>query len=207
MRIQQFPCGPIEANSYLIETETSFVIIDPSVPLSVFPELNKPVSAIVITHCHYDHVACLEEIREATKAEVYCHSLEFPSFSDIIKNASAFFMMDKKYPLPDHQAADMEILRIDENTTLQFIHTPGHTMGSMCVLLAEDGKNIALFTGDTLFQGSAGRTDLGGSPVLLAASLKRLKQYDNEVLVYSGHGDNSTIGEEKRINPFMQNRG
>lgn len=206
MRIRQYPCGPIEANCYLLETKTAFVIIDPSVPLSVLPALQKPVKAIIITHCHYDHVACLEEIRQAVKAPVYCHPLEFPSFADVVKNASAFFMMDKKYPVPDHSVTDSETLVLDGETTLQFLHTPGHTMGSLCILLMVEGRNVALFTGDTLFQGSAGRTDLGGSPALLEKSLKRLKQFGDEVVIYSGHGNPSTIGEEKRTNPFLQSQ-
>ncbi len=203
MKIQQYPYGPIESNSYLIETNNALILIDPSVSMSILPKFIKPLKAIIVTHCHYDHISCIEEIREATGAPVYCHLLEFPSFKDSVKNASTFFMADKKYTIPDKKVADGEILNIDENITLQFLHTPGHTMGSICILLTENHKNIALFTGDTLFHGSAGRTDLGGSPVQLEQSLLRLKQYDDSIVIYSGHGPQSTLGEEKRSNPFM----
>jgi len=203
MKILQFPNGPIESNCYLIETDNALILIDPSVPMSVLPEFKKPMKAIIITHCHYDHISCLDEIREKTKAPVYCHPTEFPAFADVVRNASTFFMMDKKYSVPDHKAEEGDILEIDARTTLRFLHTPGHTLGSICILLSEDKKDIALFTGDTLFQGSAGRTDLGGSPILLKQSLLRLRQLDNSILVYSGHGPNTTIGEEKQNNPFM----
>lgn len=205
MNIQQFPYGPIEANSYLIETDTSLVLIDPSVPLSLLPEFRKPMKAIIVTHCHYDHISCIEQIKQATNAPVYCHSLEFPAFRDAEKNASAYFLENRKYPLPDIAAQDNDILHIDDQISLQFLHTPGHTMGSTSILLKENNMAVALFTGDTLFKGSAGRTDLGGNPRLLQQSLHRLKQYADSVLIYSGHGEVSTIGEEKRSNPFLQN--
>ena len=203
MQIKQYPCGPIGANCYLVETDTSSVIIDPCVPLPVLPAIMKPVKAIIITHCHYDHISCLEEIRMAAQAPVYSHPLEFPAFSDVVKNVSTLFMMDNKYPVPDHGVTDLETLILDEETTLQFLHTPGHTMGSISILLMVKGRDTALFTGDTLFHGSAGRTDLGGNPVLLDKSLNRLRRFGDEIIVYSGHGDQSTIGEEKRTNPFF----
>ncbi len=207
MNIQQFPFGPIESNSYLIETETSLVLIDPSVPLSLLSELKKPLKAIIVTHCHYDHIFCIEQIKKATNAPVYCHSLEFPAFRDAEKNASVYFLENKKYELPDFAIEDNGNLCIDDHTMLQFLHTPGHTMGSTSILLTKNNTDIAIFTGDTLFKGSAGRTDLGGNPRLLQNSLQRLKQLNDAVIVYSGHGDASTIGEEKRNNPFMKNIG
>lgn len=203
MIIKKYPYGPIEANCYLIETENAFVMIDPCVSMSNLLKLQKPLMAIIVTHCHYDHISCIDEIRNETKAPVYCHPLEFPSFSDSVKNGSAFFMLEEKYPMPDKKIEDLDIFIIDDNTKLQFLHTPGHTMGSICILVSENNKNVAMFTGDTLFQGSAGRTDLGGSPMLLRQSLLRLKQYDDSIIVYSGHGPDSTLGEEKRSNPFM----
>ena len=203
MIIKQIPHGPIESNCYLIETQNATVLIDPCVSLSVLPAFKSPLKAIIVTHCHYDHIPCMEEIRSATKAPVYCHYLEFPSFKDSVKNGSSFFMMEESYQLPDNKVDDNDILVIDEEFKLKFIHTPGHTMGSICVLLSDKDKDIALFSGDTLFKGSAGRTDLLGNPVLLMQSLMRLKQLDDSVIVYSGHGPQSTIGYEKLNNPFM----
>jgi hydroxyacylglutathione hydrolase len=83
------------------------------------------------------------------------------------------------------------------------LHTPGHTIGSICILLFESGVCTTVFTGDTLFKGSVGRTDLAGSPVMLDQSLDKLKSLDDKVKVMSGHGPDSTIGYEKKYNPFM----
>lgn len=203
MKITQLPFGPIEANCYLIETKSASVLIDPCVSLSELPELASPLKAIIITHCHYDHISCLEEVRNVTKAPVYCHSLEFSSFRDPVKNGSALFLMEETFPLPDVKIEGGEDLFIGDGINLHFMHTPGHTMGSICILLSENKKNTVVFTGDTLFQGSAGRTDLGGNPVLLQKSLSELKKLEKNILVYSGHGPSSTIGEEIRSNPFL----
>lgn len=204
MKIHQFPYGPLDANCYILETDNDCILIDPCVSLTVLPKLTKPVNAIIVTHCHYDHISNIEEIRNATKAPVYCHPLEFPSFNDLVKNCSVYFMMDETYKLPDKKIYDNDILKIDDTTCLKFLHTPGHTMGSICVVLSAQGKDIAIFTGDTLFKGSAGRTDLGGNRNELNKSLSRLKRLDDSIIVYSGHGPESTIGYEKQNNPFMK---
>ncbi len=203
MKIYQIPKGPIEANCYVIETETSLVIIDPCAPYFELPKIDKPVFAIIITHCHYDHISYMNEIKEKSKALIYSHSSEFPGFSDPVKNGSAFFLMEESYPLPDRNLQDGEILKPDDDIILKIIHTPGHTMGSICILASEKNKEIAVFTGDTLFKESAGRTDLGGSPIMLKNSLARLGLLNDDVKVYSGHGTESTIGHEKIYNPFM----
>lgn len=203
MKIHRFPYGPIEANCYIVETENSLVMIDPCVSLSDLPKFDKSLKAIIVTHCHYDHVTNIDEIRNETKAPVYCHPLEFPAFRDAVKNGSFLFMQDEKYSLPDKSINDCDILQIDENAYFKFLHTPGHTMGSICAILSVDQKDIAIFTGDTLFMESAGRTDLGGDPVCLNESLSKLKKLDDSIKVYSGHGPETTIGHEKRFNPFM----
>lgn len=203
MNIFQIPNGPIESNCYIIETEKSLIVIDPSIPLYDVPVINKPIEAIIITHCHYDHIATLENFINSSNAPVYCHPLELPSFNDPTKNGSSFFMMDEVYPLPDRKIRDEDYLLFDDSLKLTFMHTPGHTMGSICVLLSKNDEEIAVFTGDTLFKLSAGRTDLGGNPILLEESLKKLAMLNDNVVVYSGHGPKTTIGFEKANNPFM----
>lgn len=203
MKIFKYPFGPIDANCYVIETEAGNIMIDPCVSLDVLPESSKPFLAIIVTHCHYDHVSNIEKIRDMAKAPVYCHPLEFPSFKDPVRNGSAFFMNEETYSIPDKEINDNDILEIDNTVCLKFLHTPGHTLGSICIILSVNRKDIAIFTGDTLFKCSAGRTDLGGNPVSLEKSLARLKKLDDSITVYSGHGPDSTIGYEKRNNPFM----
>jgi hydroxyacylglutathione hydrolase len=203
MKIHKIPKGPISANSYIIETETTSVLIDPCVSIAHLPNLKSPISKIIITHCHYDHVTFLDEIKHATNATVYSHELEFPSFNDAAKNGSAFFMSEDTFTKPDKSIDENDEIILDSENKLKFLHTPGHTMGSICVLLYENGFCTTAFTGDTLFKCSIGRTDLAGSPVMLDKSLEKLKLLDDKVKVMSGHGPDSTIGYEKKYNPFM----
>ncbi|MHB1453614.1 MAG: MBL fold metallo-hydrolase [Saccharofermentanales bacterium] len=207
MKIHKFPFGPIDANMYVVETAKSCVIIDPCVSLSALPEFSSPFKAIIITHCHYDHVNRMEEIRDALKIPVYAHPLEFPSFGDPTRNGAAYFMSDEEFSLPDREIKESEEMELSDDIRLRFIHTPGHTMGSICILMLENGRQSALFSGDTLFKGTAGRTDLSGSPVMLRKSLHSLSLLEDDVAVYSGHGADTTIISEKRNNPFMKRFG
>lgn len=203
MKIHKIPKGPISANSYIIETETTSVLIDPCVSIEHLPNLKSPINTIIITHCHYDHVTFLDEIKRATNATVYSHKLEFPSFCDAAKNGAAFFMSEDVFATPDKSIDEMDEIILDSENKLKILHTPGHTIGSICILLFESGVCTTAFTGDTLFKGSVGRTDLAGSPVMLDQSLDKLKSLDDNVKVMSGHGPDSTIGYEKKYNPFM----
>ncbi|MHB8964294.1 MAG: MBL fold metallo-hydrolase [Saccharofermentanales bacterium] len=203
MKIHKFPFGPIDANMYVVETDKACVIIDPCVSLSVLPEFSSPFKAIIITHCHYDHVNRMEELRDALKIPVYAHAVEFPSFGDPTRNGAAYFMSDEEFSRPDHEILDNDEMMISDDVSLRFIHTPGHTMGSICILVLENGRQTALFSGDTLFLGTVGRTDLSGSPSMLLKSLQVLSRLDDQVAVYSGHGDDTTILNEKQNNPFM----
>lgn len=207
MKIHKFPFGPIDANMYVIETDRACVIIDPCVSLSALPEFSSPFKAIIITHCHYDHVNRMEEIRDALKIPVYAHTLEFPSFGDPARNGAAYFMSDEEFSRPDREIQNDEEMDLGDGICLRFIHTPGHTMGSICILVLENGKQTALFSGDTLFMGTAGRTDLSGSPAMLRNSLHILSKLEDDVAVYSGHGEDTTIAEEKKNNPFMRRFG
>lgn len=188
---------------YIVETDKMSLVIDPCADPGFFPELSSKISSIYITHCHYDHVSCMEQIKEYTGATVYSHEKEFASFRDPVKNGSYFFMDEKQFPLPDKKIRMEEEVDIGEGYKLFFLHTPGHTEGSICLFLKKD-KNIKYcFSGDTLFKGSVGRTDLGGNPVRMDESLAILKEFDDSVEVFSGHGPKTTIGREKKENPFM----
>ena len=204
MKIYKFPNGPIEANMYVLETPEACVIIDPCVSLSFLPAFTSPFRAVLITHCHYDHINRMEEIRDALHIPVYAHRLEFPSFGDPALSGAAFFMSDEEFSRPDQEIRTDVPMDMGEGVRLDFLHTPGHTMGSVCILVTVNGRQRAVFTGDTLFNGSAGRTDLGGNPAMLHQSLHTLSLLDDDVVVYSGHGPDSTIGEEKTSNPFMR---
>jgi glyoxylase-like metal-dependent hydrolase (beta-lactamase superfamily II) len=112
-------------------------------------------------------------------------------------------MSEDVFVTPDKSIDEKDEIVLDSENKLKFLHTPGHTIGSICILLFESGVCTTVFTGDTLFKGSVGRTDLAGSPVMLDQSLDKLKSLDDKVKVMSGHGPDSTIGYEKKYNPFM----
>lgn len=204
MKIHKLPLGLIDANMYIVEDDLKSVIIDPCVSLEKVKELSSPYGPILITHCHYDHINKLEEIRKALGVEAGAHPLDIPSFPDSDKNGAMFFMSDDVFEKPKLKLNHNDKIQTGEDSYLQVIHTPGHTRGSICFLLITSGKQIALFSGDTLFKESAGRTDLGGNPKELDASLAYLASLDENVKVYPGHGEETDIAHEKKYNPFMR---
>jgi len=204
MKIHKIPYGPIESNCYIIETEKMSVLIDPSVDIKYIPESISQIMSIIITHCHFDHIAKMTEIKSKTNATVYAHKFEFPAFKDSEKNGSIYFMNQKTFPNPDKELTPDMKIDMGGGWIVKFIHTPGHSFGSICVLLYENETLKYCFTGDTLFKESVGRTDLGGNPVQLKNSLEKLKSFDDSVIIFPGHGSESTIGYEKQHNPFFK---
>ena len=158
------------------------------------------VKAILLTHGHFDHIIAAEEMRALTNAELYCHALEKPMLEDHELNLST--MIKKKlHVTPDKILQDGDVLRFG-NITLEVLHTPGHTPGGVCYLDRENGN---LFTGDTLFRESVGRTDLpqGNSKTLKKSITDKLLTLPGSTNVYPGHGSSSTVAHEKQNNPFV----
>ena len=185
--------GTIGTNSYVIYQEDSkaAVVIDPSDDASLvrtkIKALSLRVQAILLTHAHFDHGGDAEQIRKLTGAPVYLH----PADRDMPSWLTHGLKADRD--LAEGQELDFEGLR------LKVLHTPGHSPGSVC-FLCED----KLFAGDTLFAGSCGRTDLwGGSWPEMLRSLRRLAALEGDYVLYPGHGEESTLGEERRWNPYM----
>lgn len=181
-------------------------VIDPGgdVP-QVLAEIERAglkVQAIIATHAHPDHVCGNREMKEATGADIIMHKAEADFFGK--PEVSGYFSMLglEQSPPADVMVEDGDVITIG-NEELKVIHTPGHTPGGMCLL---NGKN--LITGDTLFVGGLGRTDfMGGSQRELMDSInQRLLILPEDTIVWPGHGyggSKSTIGEEKRSNPFL----
>jgi len=153
------------------------------------------VTKALLTHHHFDHVEGLGELVEKTKAEVFVHAQD----RSLVETGSAHV----------HSAQDKDQFKIG-NLNVKIFHTPGHTPGSVCYLVTSSEDPIGhLFTGDTLFQGNCGRSDLpGGNPKILFESLKRLKSLELQTRVYPGHDYGikpvSTIGYEKDHNPTLK---
>ncbi|MEM0444484.1 MAG: MBL fold metallo-hydrolase [Nitrososphaerota archaeon] len=204
-RIRYVTVGPLRSNSYLLLDSGSgeAVIIDAGDEPHKILEMISPgvkVRGIIATHGHFDHVLAVDDLREALGVEFLIHS-EDQAVLDILPESTLRILgASMKPPKPDGYLDDGDEIRVGE-LVLKLIHTPGHTPGSSCLLT---GKT--LFSGDTLFAGSIGRTDipLGDSQRIIESIRKRLYTLPDDVVVYPGHGWQTTIGTEKRSNPFVR---
>ena len=203
MMIKQFTTEPLEVNCYVVSNDGLALVIDPggSGPeiLEYLVQHNLRVEAVINTHGHGDHIMANGFIVEATKAALYVHQQDAVYLTDPEQNLSTLMGEEVVGPTADGFLQDGDTIALGRSA-LVVLHTPGHTPGSICLL----GEGV-LFSGDTLFAGSQGRTDLpGGSERAMASSLERLAQLPADTIVYPGHGQTSTIGEERSTNPFLQ---
>ncbi|HBW33911.1 MBL fold metallo-hydrolase [Desulfosporosinus sp. BICA1-9] len=199
--------GPISANCYLyacMETKKA-VIIDPGAEAKKIQrwilEKGVKVDYILLTHGHIDHIGAVDELRDLLggNVQVGIHEGDAGMLTDGRKNLSGYMGQNLVQKKADILLEDGQELVIG-NERLKVISTPGHSPGGACFLCSE-----GLFSGDTLFAGSIGRTDFPGGSLdqLLAGVKKKLLILPEETLVFPGHGEATTIGEEKRDNPFL----
>jgi glyoxylase-like metal-dependent hydrolase (beta-lactamase superfamily II) len=199
--------GPFAMNAYLAAcSETGqAVLIDPGAEIPRVLRLREPegfeVKRILLTHGHVDHAAGAAEARAATGAPVAIHPGDLPWLTALPQQAAMFGLTGARPLHPDAQLADGETVRVG-NQVATVIHTPGHCQGSVSFWFEEAG---VVFTGDTLFLGSVGRTDLpGGDFEQLAGSItERLFPLGDQVRFLPGHGPGGTIGKERLHNPFV----
>ncbi|MBQ8827879.1 MAG: MBL fold metallo-hydrolase [Clostridia bacterium] len=148
---------------------------------------------IILTHAHIDHSYYLDSfLAEADGSVSVCHVSEESLFYDTVANVSEMIGAPKTFAAPDMKVSESDTLSVG-GKRIEFIHTPGHTPGGMCIYVPEEK---IMFTGDTLFCNGFGRTDLGGSARDLAESIKKLYTMDTDITILPGHGCSSTIGEE-----------
>ena len=209
MIVEKMVVGPLSTNCYLVACENGkeAMIIDPGdeaeVILKRVKELGLDIILIVLTHGHADHVAALKGVKEATTAEVAIHEADAGSLNSAHLKMLLFIHGRRQgTPGSDRALRDGECIEVG-NLNFTVLHTPGHTKGGICLY----GEGV-LFSGDTLFNYGIGRADLpGSSPVELMESIHgKLLPLPDEVVVYPGHGPATTIGAERRGNPFLQNR-
>lgn len=206
MKIIQMEVGSLGTNCYIAYSENSkqAVVIDPGGDASkILAAINREqlaVLAIINTHGHADHVLANLKIKEATGAPLWIHSADAEMLGSGTLNLSAFIGASTSCGKADRLLADAEVLQVGD-FSLKVLHTPGHTPGGISLL-----ADKAVFVGDTLFAESIGRTDFpGGSYSQLIDSIKtKLMVLDDEIKVYPGHGPATTIGWERRQNPFIQ---
>lgn len=205
MIIKQFTLGPIEDNNYLLIDEESkeAVLIDCT---EFSPEIEKALNEygaklkyILLTHGHFDHVLGVNETREKLGCKALIHEEDKIMLDSLKEFALNFNLGEVEIQTVDGFVTEGETIKFGQNE-IKVIHTPGHTRGGVCFLV--DDK---IFTGDTLFYNSVGRTDLpGGSFNQLKSSIQnKLFTLDENITVYPGHGPRSTIGFEKINNKFL----
>ncbi|TDA64474.1 MAG: MBL fold metallo-hydrolase [Clostridia bacterium] len=206
MQLEVLEVGPAAANCYLVICQVTgrAAVIDPGgEPGRILAAVEKhkaQVEYIINTHGHADHIAADAAIKEATGAPLLIHAEDAAYLTDTRKSLLLYLGQDKAGPEADRLLEEGDIINIGAEVTLEVLHTPGHTPGGMCL----KGEGF-VFTGDTLFAGSVGRTDFpGGSFSSLIASIRdKLLPLDDSTRVYPGHGPESTIGVERATNPFL----
>ncbi|HHX23053.1 MAG TPA: MBL fold metallo-hydrolase [Thermoanaerobacterales bacterium] len=196
--------GPIETNCYILADGNKAIIIDPGWDsdsiLKVIESEKLNVEYIFLTHGHADHIGALKEVKFATNAKIAIHEKDARMLVSSEDNLSIFFGESITQPSADILLKGNETFQLN-NITLEIIHTPGHTPGGISIKV-----NDIVFTGDTLFAGSIGRTDFpGGSYNELIESIKeKLLPLGDDVIILPGHGEQSTIGNERKMNPFLK---
>lgn len=194
-------------NCYLVACEETgeAAVIDPGGEaeriLKAVAERQLKVRYIINTHGHIDHVGANGRVKEATGAQILIHAADAPYLLDERRNLLLYLPEARGSLAPaDRTLEEGEVISLGTTVRLTVLHTPGHTPGGIC--LVGDGL---IFTGDTLFAGSIGRTDLpGGSYAELLRSIReKLLVYPDETIIYPGHGPSSTLGAERATNPFL----
>jgi hydroxyacylglutathione hydrolase len=205
--VRQLTVGAIAENCFVIHNPDSAkaLIVDPGEEperiLAEVEETGAEVEAILVTHCHFDHVGAVAPVAKATGAPVYCPEIEVPVLADIM----SFVPFAGFGPFESYEADETvkggEVLEL-AGLTIDVIFTPGHSPGHVTYSLRGEE---AIFSGDVLFQGSVGRVDLpgGDGPTLMRSIAALLDLHSSETAVYPGHMGATTLGAEQATNPFL----
>jgi hydroxyacylglutathione hydrolase len=207
LEVEMLTVGPVQENCFLVRREGSdkLLVVDPGEEaeriLLAIEKTGAAVEAILITHCHFDHIGAVAPLAAATGAPVYCPEIEVPVLADIMSYVPwAEFGPFDSYDA-DETVKGGETLAL-AGLELDVIFTPGHSPGHVTYAIRDED---ALFSGDVLFQGSVGRVDLPGGdwPTLLASIGTLLDGHPDETVVHPGHMGMTTLGAERATNPFL----
>lgn len=201
MKIDVIPLGHIAANCYMLLSDNAAVVIDPGIfsqrVKDFLNENSEKERLILLTHAHFDHICGAERLRADTGVKIAVGEKDAPALIDTSLSLSDKFHAHQTPFEADILLKDNEIFNVGD-IEFKSLSTPGHTVGGMCYLTVK-----SLFSGDTLFLESVGRTDFpGGDGEALLKSIKRLLSLDEDIEVYPGHGEPTTIEHEKLYNPF-----
>lgn len=205
--VQMLTVGPIAENCFLLRREGSGrgLIVDPGDEpdriLKAVEEMGVKVDAILVTHCHFDHIGAVSPVATITGAPVYCPEIETPILADIMTYVPfAGFGPFESYEA-DETVKGGEALEL-AGLTIDVIHTPGHSPGHVTYVVRDEE---AMFSGDVLFKGSVGRVDLpgGDGPTLMRSIRELVESHPPETGVYPGHMEVTTLAAERATNPFL----
>jgi len=202
--VKTITVGAFQENSYLVVDDRSnrAVIVDPGSEgerlVEAIDRSGATLEAIWITHAHVDHVGAIAFVKRKWDVPIYLHPLDRRLYDAAGLQAQVYGLPFEEPPAPDHEFADGQQIKVGD-AEMTVLHAPGHSPGHVVI----HGNGIAL-VGDCLFAGSIGRTDLPFSnPPQLAASLEKISALPPETVVYPGHGMETTIGQERLSNPFL----
>lgn len=205
MKIHHLQLGPLRSNCYIVETAPGRCIAidiggDSRLLLEFLKMKKLRLGKILLTHGHFDHIGGAEEVHTATGAEIYIHELD----AHMLTSSSASLADSMSFmgfvPITDWTCVFGDCFINDGDCSFRVIHTPGHSRGSVCYLC-----NDVLFSGDTLFCCSAGRTDFpDSSPQAMIFSLNKLYNLEGDYRVMPGHNESSTLDYEREANPYMK---
>jgi hydroxyacylglutathione hydrolase len=207
--VRSFTVGPVQENSYVVRADSEAkraLLVDPGDEperlQSAIDALGVEIEAILVTHCHFDHIGAVAPLARATGAPVYCPQLERPILADVMSWVPPGFGPFESYEA-EHTLAGGEHLSL-AGLDIDVIFTPGHSPGHLTYAVRSPA-HPALLSGDVLFQGSVGRVDLpGGDWATLERSIEGLlRAYPEETVVYPGHMGVTTLGRERAANPFL----
>jgi len=206
MIIRSMPVGPLQANCFIVGCDATrqAAVIDPGGDVDkILLALAKDkltLKAIINTHGHFDHVSANKALKKASGADLMIHPLDAPMLAQLARGAAMWGMRSEDSPEPDRLLEDGDTVTVGQ---IQFkvLHTPGHTPGGISL-----HADQAVFVGDTLFAGSIGRTDFPGGDfdTLIRSIHTKLFTLPDDTAVYTGHMEATTIGKEKKYNPFCR---
>jgi len=202
VKLERLRLGALETNCFVVgdDADGPVLVIDPAddAPAILAAIGGREVAAIVLTHAHFDHLGAVRDLAAATGAPLLAHDADADAVQSAEANGGAVFGFRFTAPRVDRRLQDGDTV-VAGTLTFTVLHTPGHTPGGICLL----GEGH-LFAGDTLFAGSVGRTDFtGGDARTLRASVGRLAALPPETVVHPGHGPDTTIARERKVNPFF----
>lgn len=203
MRARRLIAGPLQTNCWIVDDGAGgpVIVIDPAGDAAELLGLigNAEVAWVVLTHGHFDHLGAVSQLLAAAGGRLAVHTADARWITDSQANGGAMFGFDDVAPPADRELRDGDVVSAG-SLELEVLHTPGHTPGSICL-----HSGLDLFSGDTLFAGSVGRTDFprGDGRALRESIGRRLAPLRDDTAVHPGHGPDTTIGRERRVNPFF----